>query len=169
MSKSSQNFPWSPRVRSRLRVVQPLGGPSLTQSEWKDQCDINHQIALFKRAGRPLPAYGQDATVEHVQDVNATYVEAFNASREVEEAFAQLPSKVRTRFDNSPLKLAVFLADGVNAEEAYELGLTKSPPRPTRPKLGDTAPQPPPPEPPAKPLKAGADAPATSPPSSGGA
>lgn len=113
-----------------IRVQVPDTGPSLTQQEFVDQCDINHQIALFTRAGRPLPVYGQEMSLDQVQDLNATYMDAVSAVQEVEAAFAELPSPVRGRFDNDPLKLAQFLQDPANRAEAYKLGLVVTPPVP---------------------------------------
>lgn len=126
--KASPVIPSSRRMKSGYkRVYAPVSGESLTQQEFKDQCDINHQIALFTRAGRPLPAYGSQS-LEDVQDLNATYIDAVNAVREVEDAFQLLPSAVRSRFNNSPLLLAEFLSDQANHKEAYDLGLVQAPP-----------------------------------------
>ena len=57
---------------------QPVGDVSLTQAEFQDDCDINVQVANYLRQGVPLPAYGQDVDMDHVQDVNATYLSAIS-------------------------------------------------------------------------------------------
>lgn len=107
---------------------QPVGDVSLTQVEFADECDINHQIAKYTRTGTPLPPWPTDFDYEQVQDINATYVDAIASIQAVDEAFAELPAAVRTRFDNDPLKMAQFLSDADNLNEAYDLGLVNSPP-----------------------------------------
>lgn len=133
---------------------QPVGDVSLTQAEFLDQCDINHQVALYTRSQQPLPPWPQDFDYDQVQDLTATYVDAISAINAVEEAFEDLPAAVRTRFDNDPLKMAAFLSDDNNASEAFALGLVNRPPEP--------------PIPPAKQNTGGADAPPASPPLQGG-
>lgn len=133
---------------------QPVGEVSLTQLEFQDECDINHQIAMYTRNRQPLPAaWPEDFDYDQVQDLNATYVDAIASIQAVEEAFAELPSAVRTRFENDPLKMAEFLQDVNNRDEAYSLGLINSLPEPSIP--------------PAEQNSGGADAPPASPPKAG--
>lgn len=142
------------RARANVSTSpQPVGEVSLTQKEFKDQCDINHQIALYTRNGQPLPPWPKDFDYDQVQDINATYVDAISSIQVVEDAFEQLPAAVRSRFENDPLKMAAFLADQANLSEAYELGLVNNPPPASIP--------------PAEQPRGGADAPPPSPPQEG--
>lgn len=126
--KSLTHSPVASTLNYRRRVLQPVGDASLTQTEFQDDCDINHQIAQYQRHRLPLPTHWQSVPVDQVQDIHATYIDVINSVREVDEAFADLPAKVRSRFDNDPLKLAQFLADPANHSEAYDLGLVQSAP-----------------------------------------
>ena len=116
------------------RVHPAISGVSLTQDEFLRDCDINVQIENYTRLGRPLPAVAfAGDTQEQVQDVNATYLDAHQAVLDVEDAFAQVPLKVREKFHHNPLEMAAFLSDHNNFHEAVSLGLVDAPPEAPKP------------------------------------
>lgn len=107
--------------------------PSMTQSQFKNEADINHLVNRYKNTGsfydplRPpsgqkrLPMWDDFASVPEYQD-------AQNIISEAAERFAQLPAQVRKFFDNDPTLLLAFISDPANKEKAVELGLIVPPP-----------------------------------------
>lgn len=99
--------------------------PSLTIQSAKDECDINLIVDRAKRGISPVaydgvPQFGDFSEV-------GTYQEALDQVIRAQEAFGELPSRVRERFDNEPAKLLAFLANPANREEAISLGLVEAP------------------------------------------
>jgi len=100
--------------------------PSMTQQQFKEECDINTIVQRFGVTGQlpvttRMPSYGDFSGVSSYQD-------ALNLVRASGEAFMGLASGVRSRFDNDPGKLLAFLADEANRDEAVKLGLVGPPP-----------------------------------------
>lgn len=105
------------------------GDPPLTQQHFKDDCDINLIVERMTRAGgydvggigHVPPQFGDFSSAVDFQ-------EAQNIIARAGEEFAALPSKVRERFQNNPLKMLEFVEDEKNTEEAIKLGIAS--PRP---------------------------------------
>lgn len=113
--------------RPHPRVTVAFTQPSLTKQSHKDECDINLILKRFERTG----------VLEHVRENPARYLdlpsdpdyqEALNTVIAAEQAFAELPSRVRERFNNDPGKFLEFTADPENLDEMVKLGLAKAPP-----------------------------------------
>lgn len=113
-----------PEVRhafQRRRFPTIITGESRTIQEFKDECDIN----------RIIRHYSQTGMISHVNrrkpifaDVpNLDFGEALNIVLEGKEAFSQLPSDVRRRFNNDPAEMLEFCSDLGNLAEMAELGL----------------------------------------------
>jgi phage internal scaffolding protein len=114
----------------KLHTIRPDGNldistindePSLTQQQFKDECDINNIIRNYTQTGElPLSnRVGQFLDVSHITD----YQTALHTVMEAEQAFLQIPANIRTRFENSPQQLVDFLYDSKNKDEAIKLGL----------------------------------------------
>lgn len=119
--------------------------PSMTQQQYKDSCDINNIIKQYAQTGElPLSnKVGQFLDVSNVQD----YQSALTTVYEAQKAFDQLPSNIRSRFENDPNQLIAFLEDDKNYNEAQQLGLLKSTPQnqnsnPNSPQSSDPTPSP---------------------------
>lgn len=119
--------------------------PSMTQQQYKDSCDINNIIKQYAQTGElPLSnKVGQFLDVSNVQD----YQSALTTVYEAQKAFDQLPSNIRSRFENDPNQLIAFLEDDKNYNEAQQLGLLKSTPQnqnlnPNPPQSSDPTPSP---------------------------
>ena len=95
--------------------------PTLTQQQFKEQCDINNIIKNYHQTGElPLSKkVGQFLDVSNVQDYQTSLQTVFEA----QQAFDALPSKIRSRFENDPNQLIAFIEDDANHEEALKLGL----------------------------------------------
>lgn len=97
--------------------------PSLTEQQFKDECDINSIIARYKVTGvlgDPMdnrePVYVDCSSIPDLLTAQNFIIRA-------NDDFMSLPSSIRKRFDNSPLSMLQFLQDPNNREEAIQLGL----------------------------------------------
>lgn len=106
----------------RTRVTTPSGGVSMTQQNFKDECDINNILRKHKKTG----------LIDHVSQFNGDYADlsepvdyqtALNIVIEAGEAFSTLPAGIRKMFNNSPQEFLEFADDENNAEKMQELGL----------------------------------------------
>lgn len=122
--------------------VDTTSSPSLTKQSFKQECDVNFILSKYQRTGlldfvnRNEPRYG-DASAVDFQDA----LDTVNRARDM---FAELPSKMRRRFDNDPAALLAFLQDERNRSEAIELGLVTPPALSEAPPVGEpsaTAPE----------------------------
>lgn len=107
--------------------------PSLTQQQFKDECDINTIAKNFGLTGQlppPVyaPTYGDFTEVEDFQG-------ALHAIQRASASFMELPANVRERFNNDPARFVDFCSDARNAPEMATLGLSRSaaPPAPKPP------------------------------------
>lgn len=98
--------------------------PTLTQQSFAEEADINTIVNKFLRDG-VLP---EDVSYPQYGDFTKTvnnYQDALNLVLAADEAFASLPAKVRSRFDNDPAKYVDFFENPANRAEAEALGLIK--------------------------------------------
>lgn len=95
---------------------------SLTVQSSKDECDINNIVNKLLRSGEPLPELrGVYADLSGMPDLQSALDQVVAA----DEAFMALPARVRTFFDNDPVKLVAFAQDPANLPKAIELGLAE--------------------------------------------
>lgn len=95
--------------------------PTMTQQHFKDECDINSIVERFGLTGElpsdiKAPVYGDFTGVTDFRS-------ALHQVMAAEDAFMQMPAKVRSRFDNDPALFVDFCSDPRNREEAESLGL----------------------------------------------
>jgi phage internal scaffolding protein len=103
---------------------------SVTQQQFKEECDINEIVRRFGLTGElpenvRMPVSGDFTGV-------SDFTTAMQMIQAAEEAFMQFPGDVRARFMNDPAQMIAFLEDGKNLKEAQELGLVPLPPEKTR-------------------------------------
>lgn len=98
-----------------------MEGPSLTKASFKDQCDVNLILKGYSKTG--LLRQVQGASFMSVPSVD--FHEAMNIITEAEQGFAELPAKIRRRFNNDPAALLSFMEDDRNYDEALSLGLVE--------------------------------------------
>lgn len=110
----------------RYRYTTDPVGESLTLQSMAAACDINNIMAKYARTG----------LIDHVKAVQGTYGDfssvsdyqsAVMAVQSANEAFSNLPAKVRDAFSNDPHSLMSFLLDSNNRDKAIELGLIDKP------------------------------------------
>lgn len=112
--------------------------PTLTQQQFKDECDINNIIKRYETTGEfthRTSKVGQYADFTQISD----YQSMVNQVQYAQEAFNSLPAQVRARFKNNPGELLSFLQDPSNKDEAIKLGLIEATlPSITAPKTNDS-------------------------------
>jgi len=112
--------PYRHAASPRMRVSTTFTDRSRTKQEFLDECDINKLLARYRDQGVPprtnpnQPQWG-DFNAFDLQD-------AMNQVIQAEEAFADLPSHIRARFDHDPVQLLEWVHDPKNAQEAVSLG-----------------------------------------------
>lgn len=103
------------RKNGTVSVAIDCSHPKLTDQSDKASADINNIMRVYQKTG----------VLPHVKEKIARYVdntqvvsleEAFNISKNAQEAFQSLPSDVRKLMDNDPTKLVDFLNDPKNEE-----------------------------------------------------
>lgn len=119
------------RNNGSLRVATINNDPSMTQQQFKDECDINNIIKKYSSTGQITHlarSQGVYADLSKIQD----YQHSLNQVLEAEQAFGTLPAVIRERFQNNPAELVKFVSNPKNLEEGIKLGLfeRKNPPKP---------------------------------------
>jgi len=101
------------------------GDPVLTIQSEKENCDINVIVERFEKTGvlpsmTSSPFYGDFSVPFDFQEAQQILINA-------ENAFMQLPAKVRREFDNNPAKFLAFVDDPSNADALVSMGLREAP------------------------------------------
>jgi len=104
-----------------LDVGVDSGGPSLTKQSFKDECDINNILRKYIKTG----VLNASVKAQQMGDFSnvGDYHQAMNTVIAAHDAFMNLPSKIRERFDNDAGNFLAFMSDAKNEAEAVELGL----------------------------------------------
>jgi Chlamydia-phage Chp2 scaffold (Chlamy_scaf). len=116
--------PYEPR--ERLQVKFP--NPSRTKQAFKQEANINTILDKYHRTGL-MPTYDQPQQYGDYSGV-MDYHTAMTKIAEGKSAFADLPSKIRKRFDNNVGAFLDFIHDESNLDEMVELGLARARPKP---------------------------------------
>jgi phage internal scaffolding protein len=113
--------------RVRVRTINKQ--PSKTDTQFKDEVDVNNIMRKFQRTGQISHLAKRDGTYMDVSEIK-DLAESIEVVDKAAYAFEKLPAKIRNRFDNDPRKLVTFMQDEKkNLEEMYELGLKQKPSR----------------------------------------
>lgn len=99
---------------------------SLTRQEFADESDLNKIMEKYAAGVAPIPS-GSRAPMFGDFSLLPDYQTSLEMIRQANDAFMELPSKLRERFDNDPGKLLEFLGDKANRDEAISLGLIDKP------------------------------------------
>ncbi len=104
------------------------GGPSRTKQSFAVEADINNIIARYLKTGMAPVTDASRGSFADVSNIGS-YAEVLQKVTAAQAGFRRLPSRLRTRFGNDPVRLLEFLGDPENREEAIKLGLVKAPPK----------------------------------------
>jgi len=94
-----------------------------TKQEFKNECDINVIMAQYQYTGE-IPNLN---TVQPVYSdcTGLDYMDHMNKIVEANNLFADLPSKIRNRFNNDPALFLDFVHDENNVPELRNMGLLR--------------------------------------------
>lgn len=101
-------------------------GESLTVQADKDRTDIRNIVKRAMR-GASVVVNVREGRYADISDA-PSYMQALNRVAIANELFARLPSNVRDRFANDPVRMLSFLDDPDNKAEAIKLGIMKPDP-----------------------------------------
>lgn len=101
--------------------------PTRTQQQFKEECDINFLMKRFGVTGE-IPQNIRAVINDDFAEV-FDFQTAMNTIRKGEEAFMQMPSGVRARFQNNPSVFVQWLSDEDNRPAAEKLGLVLPKPK----------------------------------------
>lgn len=126
-------IPFCGRHFNRPRVSVSTNSPTATVDTYAKDMDINVIVRKHMLTGAPLPSideavYGIDVSVED-------YVQKFQAAK---DAFMDLPSNLRAKFNNDVQNFSEFLStssDATVSKVLKEFGLVKED---VKPAVGDT-------------------------------
>lgn len=111
----------------RRRIQKDCGKELMTKQSHKAECDIHNILRQFQRTG----------IITHVQTARPTYEDlpsdvdfqqALNIMREAQDAFAGLPSAVRSYFDNDPERFLAAFHDPRQEQKLRDFGLLNAKP-----------------------------------------
>lgn len=116
-----------PKDRSRPATINTED--TMTQQADANDTDINVIMARYNQTGQ-LP---EVLTEPMFGDFTGTldYATAVSAIRVAEEAFLEVPAKIREQFGNDPGAFIKFASDPQNKDRLKEMGLLKETPPPT--------------------------------------
>lgn len=95
--------------------------PTRAQQQFKEESDINNIMKKFGVTGE-LPQLIRPVMPDEYEEVT-DFQSAMNVIRRANEAFMQMPSGVRARFQNNPQIFTEFFANEANRDEAEKMGL----------------------------------------------
>lgn len=127
------------RLARRGRVTIKFTEPTLTKQSFKDECNINLIMAKYQKSGAITHLQNHEGSYGFASAVDFT--ESMQIVTKANSMFADLPSSIRTKFENEPAKFLEFVQNPENAKELVELGLA-TPRTPTPSKKEKTAPEP---------------------------
>lgn len=114
------------RADGTLRIQYRFDGPTKTQQQFKDQCDVNNIIRKYNQTNeithlaRTRGVYADISTI-------GDYADSLTKVMSAQEAFLTLPATVRRDFSNDPGQLLSFMKDPANFEKCVEYGLFEKP------------------------------------------
>lgn len=110
--KKSQLRNFAPAERRVIAAKTPEKSDGRTQAQYLQECDINHIVNTYKRADDPFPAQRASGVPQYVDLPDATDLHsALNTVAEATSAFNSLPSNIRERYLNDPVKFVAALRD----------------------------------------------------------
>ncbi|WNK14053.1 MAG: internal scaffolding protein [Microvirus sp.] len=108
--------------KQRVPISFPPNSP-YTKQEFKNECDINILMAQYMATGQ-LPNINERAP-QYLDVTGIEYQDSMNFIAGAQTLFNELPSQIRSRFENDPGKFLDFTSNPNNREEMAQMGLLK--------------------------------------------
>lgn len=120
-------------TRERSRAFSTVNDEeSMTQQDDAKDADINVIVSRFIKSGQ-LPQMIQPALSGDFTNA-LDFRECQDKLTAANQAFAEIPAKIRARFSNDPAQFIEFASNPENLEELRKMGLAPPPaPAPTKP------------------------------------
>jgi len=106
----------------KRKVVVTFVGEGKTKQSFKDECDINKIMARFQQTG--LIDFVNNNQARYLDCDGIDYQNAQNIVAQANSMFQQLPSGIRTFFENDPGQFVEFCSNPENLPEMHKMGLT---------------------------------------------
>lgn len=97
-----------------------------TQQQFRDECNVNSIMRRYTKTGVLPESYNPSSNYKDVSSV-PDFMTIKDQMMRAEEAFMNLPVKIRKEFDHDPIQFLQFIANPENKEKAQSLGLLKVP------------------------------------------
>lgn len=121
------------------RVDQDGNPIYFTEQAHKDRCDVNKIMRKYDKSG--LITHVSKFEAEFGDTTGIEFKSMMDKISSAQSSFNELPSAIRTRFDNEAYKLLQFMDDPNNRDEAIKLGLVRSTWTPETDGLGEHVPE----------------------------
>lgn len=118
---------YGPRTKSTIEFEKT----GRTKQAHKDETDINLIMAKYVKTG--VLEHANKHAGSYGFASSADFKESLEIIQTAQEMFDELPSQIRTKFENNPADFLDFVQDPANATEMYELGLSDINPNITLP------------------------------------
>jgi len=128
--------------RPHKRFFTPQDDTLVTKQAFKAECDINNILKQYQKTGLITHIANSRPTYTDLPS-DMDYQQSMNTMLRAEEAFAALPSTVRDRYGNDPLRFLGAFGDPSQLAYLREMGLLRPEvaealPEPVRPPGPDT-------------------------------
>lgn len=97
--------------------------PSLTKQSFRDECDINVIMGRYLRTG--VLDFVSKHQPQYMDTTGMDFQRAMLVVAESQTMFNDLPSNIRTQFENNPAKFLDFCHDPKNLPEMAKMGLLR--------------------------------------------
>jgi len=121
--------PYLGHERGRYFSTDFKDDPGMTQQSDAKDCDINVIMAKYTATGQIPRQLMQPLYGDFSEPMD--YQEAVTRIRSAEEAFLEIPAKIRLQFGNDPGEFIKFCTDPQNKDKLRELGLHAPIPEPS--------------------------------------
>jgi len=108
--------------KERVRLTFPQHS-RWTKQSFKDECDINVLMNRYLSTGQ-LPNINERAP-QYLDTSGYEFQDAMQFVAEASSLFEELPSAIRTRFENDPAEFLNFTSNPENRDEMRSMGLLR--------------------------------------------
>lgn len=123
LNQTNQQIPFITAYGPKTKTPMAFASIGRTKQSFKDECDINHIMARYMKTGvldfvsKHQGRYGDVTGMD--------FMFAMEQVSKANSLFHELPSSIRTRFENNPALFLDFVHDPRNEAEMHSLGLMK--------------------------------------------
>jgi len=121
---SIPDLPFRTAYSPHLKIAINFPAQGRTKQSFKDECDINVIMSRYQATGQ-LPDNLNPTAPQYIDATGFDFDLAMNLVAEASSAFQELPSAIRSRFNNDPGAFLDFVHDPNNRSEMAQMGLLK--------------------------------------------